>query len=49
MDKKTTSMIGFRCPDELKYKLEKQAESEGRSVSNLIIRILTKKIKEPTK
>lgn len=36
----STSMIGFRCPNDLKEKLQSIADSEGRSLSNLIVKIL---------
>ena len=37
--KKATSQIGLRVPEELKERLEKRAEEEGRTLSNLVIKI----------
>ena len=33
-------MFGFRCPNDIREKLEKIAEEEGRTLSNLIVKIL---------
>ena len=36
---KATKQIGLRVPEELKDRLENRAEEEGRTLSNLIIKI----------
>ena len=38
---KTDAQIGFRVTEEFKTRLAVQAEKERRSVSNLIIKVLT--------
>ena len=36
---KATKQIGLRVPEELKDRLENRAEEEGRTLSNLVIKI----------
>lgn len=49
---KATTQIGLRVPEELKTRLEARAEEEGRTLSNLVIKIAEdylKKIDEAKK
>lgn len=39
--KKNNTMISFKLPSELKVKLERLADKDGRTLSNMIVRILT--------
>ena len=43
---KTDTQIGIRVTSEFKEKLEKQAFLEHRSVSNLVIKVLTEYLRE---
>lgn len=36
----------FRCPNELREKLEEMSEKEGRSIANLVIYILREYLKD---
>jgi hypothetical protein len=38
-----TEPVNFRCPVELLDKLKRQAEKEGRTLSNMIVRILSER------
>lgn len=40
-----TPVMSLRIPDELRKKLEKLAEKENRSLSNLIVTMLDKAVK----
>ena len=40
MQKESSKMFSLRLPSDLREKLEALAEKEGRSLSNLIIKIL---------
>lgn len=42
----SASNFTFRMPDELREKLEHEAKSDGRSLSNLIIKILNDYIED---
>lgn len=35
-----SKMFGFRCPNDIREKLEVIAEKEGRTLSNLVVKIL---------
>ena len=35
-----SKMFGFRCPNDVREKLEVIAEKEGRTLSNLVVKIL---------
>jgi len=41
-----TELIGVRMPPEMKDKLQKIADEETRSLSNLVLKILTDYLKE---
>lgn len=43
--KQKSNSLTFRLPNELRGKLEKEAETQGRSLSNLIVKILNDYIK----
>lgn len=43
--KQKSNPLTFRLPDELRGKLEKEANVQGRSLSNLIVKILSDYIK----
>lgn len=40
MSKTESKMFGFRCPNDIREKLEIIADKEGRTLSNLIVKIL---------
>lgn len=44
-----SSSFTFRIPDELREKLEQEAKRDGRSLSNLIIKVLNDYISEKEK
>ena len=46
---KTDAQIGFRVTEEFKTRLTVQAEKEHRSVSNLIIKVLTEYLDQQEK
>ncbi len=43
---KNDKQIGFRVSEELKRRIEVQAEKEKRSVSNLIIKVMTEYLEQ---
>ena len=43
---KNDKQIGFRVSEELKRRIEGQAEKEKRSVSNLIIKVMTEYLEQ---
>ena len=41
MKKEETKMLGIRCPISIKEKLQILADKDGRTLSNLIVKILS--------
>ena len=46
MKKEESKMIGIRCPISIREKLQALADNDGRTLSNLIVKILSDYVQE---